>query len=188
MKAIKTTAQFDTWMASLKDRAAIARIRIRIDRRHWAIRASAAIWRCLRMKVDFGPGYRVYFTERPSGEIVVLLCGGSKKGQDADIAAIALAKRGLIMAIELKPTMCGISERRRYSPLPQPRSRMAIRRSSLWRWATCARARMSKVAADAGISRAGLYKALGEGGNPSLETLTAILRSFGMRLSVATAA
>lgn len=51
-----------------------------------------------------------------------------------------------------------------------------------------ARARgMSKVAADAGISRAGLYKALGENGNPSLETLSAILRSFGMRLSVAAA-
>lgn len=51
-----------------------------------------------------------------------------------------------------------------------------------------ARARgMSKIAADAGISRAGLYKALGAGGNPSLETLSAILRSFGMRLSVAPA-
>ncbi|MDP9057306.1 MAG: putative addiction module antidote protein [Pseudomonadota bacterium] len=48
-----------------------------------------------------------------------------------------------------------------------------------------ARARgMTKVAAEAGISRAGLYKALGEGGNPSLETLSSILRTLGMRLSV----
>lgn len=95
MKAIKTTAQFDTWMASLKDRAAIARIRIRIDR---LALGNPGQCRNLKggvseLKVDFGPGYRVYFTERPSGEIVVLLCGGSKKGQDADIAlAIALAK------------------------------------------------------------------------------------------------
>lgn len=51
-----------------------------------------------------------------------------------------------------------------------------------------ARARgMSEVARQAGISRPGLYKALGEGGNPSLETLSAILRSFGVRLSIAAA-
>lgn len=51
-----------------------------------------------------------------------------------------------------------------------------------------ARARgMTEVAKQAGISRAGLYKALGDGGNPSLETLSAILHSFGMRLSIASA-
>jgi len=51
-----------------------------------------------------------------------------------------------------------------------------------------ARARgMSEVARQAGVSRTGLYKALGEGGNPSLETLSAILRSFGVRLSIAAA-
>jgi putative addiction module killer protein len=95
MKTVKTTAQFDAWMAGLKDRAAIARIRIRIDR---LALGNPGQCRNLKggvseLKVDFGPGYRVYFTERPSGEIVVLLCGGTKKGQDADIAlAIALAK------------------------------------------------------------------------------------------------
>ncbi|WP_343611126.1 addiction module antidote protein [Novosphingobium sp.] len=46
---------------------------------------------------------------------------------------------------------------------------------------------MSEVAKSAGISRAGLYRALGENGNPSLETLSAILHSFGMRLAVAAA-
>lgn len=54
--------------------------------------------------------------------------------------------------------------------------------------ANVARARgMSEVARQAGVSRAGLYKALGENGNPSLETLSAILRSFGVRLSIAAA-
>jgi putative addiction module killer protein len=82
-------------MASLKDRAAIARIRIRIDR---LALGNPGQRRNLKggvceLKVGFGPGYRVYFTKRSSDEIVVLLCGGSKKGQDADIAlAIALAK------------------------------------------------------------------------------------------------
>ncbi len=37
------------------------------------------------MKVDFGPGYRVYFTQR--GQVlVVLLCGGDKSTQEKDIA------------------------------------------------------------------------------------------------------
>lgn len=44
---------------------------------------------------------------------------------------------------------------------------------------------MAHVAREAGISRAGLYKALGESGNPTFDTLVAILRTFGVRLSIA---
>ena len=52
--------------------------------------------------------------------------------------------------------------------------------------ADVARARgMADIAQQAGISRAGLYRALSEEGNPTLETLSAILGTFGMRLSVA---
>jgi putative addiction module killer protein len=47
------------------------------------------------LKIDYGPGYRVYFTER-DGEVIVLLCGGDKKDQDGDIA---MAER---MAKELR--------------------------------------------------------------------------------------
>jgi putative addiction module killer protein len=44
------------------------------------------------LKIDFGPGYRVYYTER-GGELNVLLAGGDKSTQQRDIkAAIALAK------------------------------------------------------------------------------------------------
>jgi len=43
------------------------------------------------MRVDYGPGYRVYFVRR-GASIVVLLCGGDKRSQDGDIArAIDLA-------------------------------------------------------------------------------------------------
>jgi len=83
-------------MNGLKDRRAVARIRIRIDRltlgNPGQIRNLKA--GVVEMKIDFGPGYRVYYTER-NGEIVILLCGGTKKGQAADIA---LAER---MAKEL---------------------------------------------------------------------------------------
>ena len=44
------------------------------------------------LKVDFGPGYRVYYTER-NGELIILLAGGDKSTQQQGIrSAIALAK------------------------------------------------------------------------------------------------
>jgi putative addiction module killer protein len=44
------------------------------------------------MRIDYGPGYRVYFASR-GASIVVLLCGGEKKSQDDDIArAVTLAR------------------------------------------------------------------------------------------------
>ena len=44
------------------------------------------------LKMDAGPGYRVYYTER-NGELIVLLVGGDKSSQQEDIrAAIALAR------------------------------------------------------------------------------------------------
>jgi probable addiction module antidote protein len=44
---------------------------------------------------------------------------------------------------------------------------------------------MTEVAAKSGISRAGLYKALGEKGNPSFETMAAIMKAIGVRVAVA---
>ncbi len=71
----------------MRDRAAAARITIRIDRLSLG---NPGKYRNLtggvrEMKIDHGPGYRVYFAER-AGEIVILLCGGDKKSQDADIS------------------------------------------------------------------------------------------------------
>lgn len=52
--------------------------------------------------------------------------------------------------------------------------------------ANVARARgMTDVASKAGITRAGLYKALGDNGNPSFATMAAILKALGLRMSVA---
>lgn len=44
---------------------------------------------------------------------------------------------------------------------------------------------MTELARKTGISRAGLYKALGEGGNPSFETVAAILKALGVRMKLA---
>ncbi len=88
MKTVIRTDQFAAWLKGLRDRAAVARIAIRIDR---LALGNPGHCRNLtggvrEMKIDYGPGYRVYFTER-AGEIVILLCGGDKKSQNADIAA-----------------------------------------------------------------------------------------------------
>ena len=94
MTEVRLTTVFSTWLDGLKDRQAQARIVVRIRR---AEGGNLGQVRNLNegvseMKIDFGPGYRVYFTQR--GEtLVILLCGGDKRSQQADIAkAKQLAK------------------------------------------------------------------------------------------------
>ena len=45
---------------------------------------------------------------------------------------------------------------------------------------------MAKVAQDSGIQRESLYRALSDGGNPTLETLSAVLAAVGLKISIAT--
>ena len=81
-------------MENLKDRAAAARIAARIDR---ASLGNLGDHKYLRdgvseMRIDVGPGYRLYFTRR-GATIVILLCGGDKKTQQGDInQAVELAR------------------------------------------------------------------------------------------------
>lgn len=91
---IQITEVYRDWINGLKDRTTRARIQVRVDRlaygnpgqhRHLTDGVS-------ELKVDVGPGYRVYYTER-NGEIIVLLVGGDKSSQQQDIkAAITLAR------------------------------------------------------------------------------------------------
>ena len=77
---------FVQWLDSLKDRKARAKIRVRLDRvrfgnlgDHRAL--GHGLW---ELRVDYGPGYRVYFGQ-VGPTIVVLLGGGVKARQDRDI-------------------------------------------------------------------------------------------------------
>ena len=91
---VETTEIYRDWINGLKDRIGRARIQVRVDR---LVHGNSGQHRVLtdgvcELKVDFGPGYRVYYTER-GGVVVVLLAGGDKSSQQQDIrAAIALAK------------------------------------------------------------------------------------------------
>lgn len=91
---VETTKVYLDWINSLNDRAGRARIQVRVDR---LVHGNPGQHRVLtdgvcELKIDFGPGYRVYYTER-AGVVVVLLAGGDKSSQQKDIkTAIVLAK------------------------------------------------------------------------------------------------
>jgi putative addiction module killer protein len=86
MHEIFKTSVFDAWMLNLRDRHAAARIQARIDR--LAVGNPGDVKPVgsgiSEMRIDYGPGYRVYFMKR-GAVIVVLLCGGDKTTQQADI-------------------------------------------------------------------------------------------------------
>lgn len=96
MFILRQTAEFAAWLDGLKDKRAQVRIAARL--RHVEA-GSLGDWRPIEgdvaeLRVDFGPGYRLYFTRR--GQIVViLLCGGDKSTQRRDIRR-ALALSGQI--------------------------------------------------------------------------------------------
>ena len=81
------TDEFQRWHGSLADRRAAARIVDRIKRASNGNfgDAKAVGSGISEMRIDYGPGYRVYFFRRGK-ELVILLCGGDKKSQKADIA------------------------------------------------------------------------------------------------------
>jgi putative addiction module killer protein len=91
---VQATAVYLSWINALKDRVGRARIQVRVDR---LVHGNPGQHRDLtegvsELKIDYGPGYRVYYTER-GGELIVLLAGGDKSTQQRDIkSAIALAR------------------------------------------------------------------------------------------------
>ena len=94
MIEIRQTDAFAAWFGSLRDRQARARIQTRIDRLQLGNPGDVKpIGEGVsEMRIDYGPGYQVYFVQR--GQIwVVLLAGGDKRTQDRDIeTALELAR------------------------------------------------------------------------------------------------
>jgi len=86
MFEVKRTDAFDGWLKGLKDSKGRARIQARIDRLANGNPGDVApIGEGLsELRIDFGPGYRVYYA-RAGNALYLLLCGGDKSSQDADI-------------------------------------------------------------------------------------------------------
>lgn len=86
MITIRQTIEFANWLTELRDKQAKARITQRLHRlalgnpgQHRVLKKGVA-----ELKLTYGPGYRVYYTQR-GNELVILLCGGDKSSQQSDI-------------------------------------------------------------------------------------------------------
>jgi len=91
---VEQTEIYRDWINDLKDRTGRARIQVRVDR---LIHGNPGSHRHLKhgvseLKIEFGPGYRVYYTQR-GDRLLLLLVGGDKSTQQNDIElAIELAQ------------------------------------------------------------------------------------------------
>lgn len=99
MIEVRQTAVFSLWLHALRDQRAKARIGAHIRRASFGnvgdVRPVGA--GVSEMRIDYGPGYRVYFVRR-GDTLIILLCGGDKSTQDHDI------DRAKAIARELKET------------------------------------------------------------------------------------
>ena len=93
---VRKTEEFDDWLSALKDYKAVAKIAARVER--LALGNPGDVKPVgegiSEMRIPYGPGYRVYYTQTRK-EVVLLLCGGDRATQDKDI------KRAKEIAAEL---------------------------------------------------------------------------------------
>ena len=94
MMQIRKTETFAQWLDGLRDVRARARVQVRIER---LAAGNAGDVEPVgegvsELRIDYGPGYRVYF-KKHGREVVILLAGGDKRTQSADIkTALRLAR------------------------------------------------------------------------------------------------
>ena len=97
---LRLTQEFQDWLDALKDRRAQIRI---VARLRLAEAGSLGDWKSVggevsEMRVDVGPGYRLYFTRR-SNLLIVMLAGGDKSTQSRDIKRA----QQILKQLELEP-------------------------------------------------------------------------------------
>jgi putative addiction module killer protein len=93
MFEVRQTLEFEKWLKGLADPRAAKRIAQRIVRVQAGLLGDVKFFDAIgELRIDYGPGYRVYFVRR-GRVVVILLCGGDKSSQKRDIRkAIAMAK------------------------------------------------------------------------------------------------
>ena len=86
MVEVVRTGTFDRWLRKLKDKRAAARIEVRIRRLQLGNPGDVEPvgGGVSELKINYGPGYRVYF-KTEGDRLILLLCGGDKSSQERDI-------------------------------------------------------------------------------------------------------
>ena len=94
---VEKTDEYRDWIDGLKDQAGRSRVLMRVDR---LIHGNPGSHRTLtegmsELKVDVGPGYRVYYSER-GNRLLLLIAGGDKSTQAKDIARALELNRNFV--------------------------------------------------------------------------------------------
>lgn len=187
---------FEYWLRALRDKQALARINARLRRVSDGNLGDAKTLRdgIAELRINHGPGYRVYFMRR-GPLVIVLLAGGDKRTQAADIArAIEIAKEWKEKDMAEKFTHWDAAD------YLETEEDMALYfqacveddpgDGSLIRAALgdIARARgMTQLAKDTGLAREGLYKALSAEGNPEFSTIMKVVKALGLKFQAGAA-
>jgi len=189
---VRQTAVFASWLERLKDRQARARIQVRLDRLALGLAGDVKPVGSgvSELRIDDGPGYRLYFVERAS-ELIVLLVGATSERRaetsNEPWRWLAISRREYMARRKVQTT--------RYDNvalLKAPRDIAAYLEAAMEdgdprviaaALGNIARARgMSALARDAGLGRESLYKALSPDGNPEFATILKVVRALGIRL------
>ena len=195
MLRFKRTSEFLEWLRKLKDRDAKAKIEAHLD--YCELKGSLlgdtkpvgdSIY---EMRFHFGPGYRIYYA-RSGSEIYLLLIGGDKRKQQADIKKprnysgnTPNRKRKMTKKYQDYDTSEFLETEddiARYLNAVAEYNDPEMFQTALGK---VAKARgMSSIAKEANVSRESLYRSLSAEGNPSFQTISKVLASMGLRLTI----
>jgi putative addiction module killer protein/probable addiction module antidote protein len=191
MLTIRETMEFSDWLMGLRDGIARARIARRISRLAAGNPGDVKpVGQGIsELRIDYGPGYRVYFVQEGS-VLIVLLCGGDKSSQSLDITRarkLAIALKGKAM-----PLMTREFDAARYLDSAEAIAAYIADATEggdaqeiAHALGVVARARgMSELARDTGLPRQTLYKALSGEGNPELGTIAKVADALGYKLAL----
>lgn len=194
MMELHKTDIYARWLDGLRDIRARARIQARVER---LAAGNPGDVRPIgkgvsEFRIDYGPGYRVYY-QRQDQEIIVLLAGGVKRTQINDIKTALRLARNLQVDIMAKTLTSpyDVAEHLRTPEemaayldacLEEADGDAAFIAKAL---GDIARAKgMSRVAQDAGLSRESLYKALSGERYPTFDTILRVIHALGLKLNV----
>jgi putative addiction module killer protein len=96
MNKIRHTKIYRIWFSQLNDRRAKVKINLRLNsvkKDNFGIQEPVGDG-IMELKIDYGPGYRIYY-KTVKDIIIVLLCGGDKSTQEADITKAKEILKGL---------------------------------------------------------------------------------------------
>ena len=182
---------YTVWERGLADRTVRGRIRARIARlRLGNFGDSKRVGEVFELRIDVGPGYRVYYG-REGDDVVILLCGGDKASQARDIERAEAYWVGVETMAKARDYREHLDQVLRNDEEAVAYLNAALAEDDpetfLLALRDVARAReggLAALAETARVNREHLYRMLSENGNPELRSLEALLDALGFRLSV----